>query len=60
MLNQKPKKNPWKIFAILILTITLIIAHFAQQRYADETQKRVQDFIKEKNKRNQVEITVFN
>ena len=52
MLNQKPKKNPWKIFAFLILTITLIIAHFAQQRYADETQKRVQDFIKEKNKRN--------
>ena len=52
MLNQKPKKNPWKIFAILILTITLIIAHFAQQRYADETKKRVQDFTKEKNKRN--------
>ena len=51
MLNKTPKMNPWKIFAILILTITLIIAHFAQQRYADETQKRVQEFLKEKNKR---------
>ncbi len=52
MLNKKPKTNHVKIFAILILTITLIIAYFAKQRYADETQKRVQDFIKEKNKRN--------
>jgi len=51
LLNKKPKTNPWKIFAILILTITLIVAHFAQQRYADETQKRVQEFLKEKNKR---------
>lgn len=51
MLNKTPKMNPWKIFAILILTITLIIAYFAQQRYADETQKRVQEFLKEKNKR---------
>jgi len=51
LLNKKLKTNPWKIFAILILTITLIVAHFAQQRYADETQKRVQEFLKEKNKR---------
>jgi len=51
LLNKKLKTNPWKIFAILILTITLIVAHFAQQRYADETQKRVQEFSKEKNKR---------
>jgi len=51
LLNKKPKTNLWKIFAILILTITLIVAHFAQQRYADETQKRVQEFLKEKNKR---------
>ena len=51
LLNKKLKTNPWKIFAILILTITLIVAHFASQRYADETQKRVQEFLKEKNKR---------
>ena len=28
-----------------------MIAYFAQQRYANETQKRVQEFLKEKNKR---------